>query len=73
MDIIETLKCVINPITVTYSSNCSERNTAYQMTIIIFAKKTQFHKKNRGFKEKKTVQWVKWVYTRVHTQANPGS
>ena len=27
MDIIENLKCVITPITVGYSSNCSERNS----------------------------------------------
>ena len=46
-------------------------------TIIIeynksFVKKPTFNKKPGFFYRKNPAQWVKWVYTRVHTQANPG-
>ena len=36
-----------------------------------FIKKPTFDKKTRVFNVKNPAQWVKWVYTRVHTQANP--
>ena len=35
-------------------------------------KKKHFQQKTRVFYGKNPAQWVKWVYTRVHTQANPG-
>ena len=46
-------------------------------TIIIeynksFVKKPTLKKKTGFYEKKKTFQWVKWVYTRVNTQANSG-
>ena len=37
-----------------------------------FIKKPTFDKKKTFFYVKNPAQWVKWVYTRVHTLANPG-